>query len=153
MIRAERPSWGRMTMSPCAGPSFEYLPHRGEVGLRLHGTTIGQVFEAAALGLSGLQLPTGPPGGPQQTREIRMEAPDRAALLVDWLNELLYLADRDHWVPTHLDIREADETHLYAIASGPVLPEGPAEVKAATWHDLHFAPRDGAWEAEVLLDT
>lgn len=132
---------------------FEYIPHRGEVGLRLCGATVGDVLREAALGLSGLLLPKWRGDGPDSAREITLDAPDRGTLLVDWLNELLFLADRDRWAPTRLEIHQASDHHVRATAYGPVLPEAPTLVKAATWHRLRFDRKDGGYEAEVLLDV
>ena len=139
-------------MSFCA-PSHELLPHVGELGIRLRGSGIAEVLREGAMALSDLLLPAGPPPGPVLVREIVLGAPDRAALLVDWLNELLFLAERDRWVPSRIDLLEASETQLRATASGPVLEQAPALVKAATWHGLRFDRRDGGFEAEVLLDV
>jgi SHS2 domain-containing protein len=133
--------------------SFDYLPHVGEVGLRVTGTTIGEVLRQAGLALATLLLPGGPPSGrPHVVREIAIDAPDRAALLIDWLNELLYLADRDRWVPNTIDIRDATDRQVRASASGPVLDQAPTLVKAATWHDVRFDARNGTFEARILLD-
>jgi SHS2 domain-containing protein len=132
--------------------SFRYLPHVGELGLRLRGASIAEVFRQAALALSDVLAPGRPPPGPEQSREIRLDAPDRAALLIDWLNELIYLAERDRWIPTRIDLHEATETRLRATAWGPELDSAPSLVKAATWHGLRFDARDGGFEADVLLD-
>jgi SHS2 domain-containing protein len=133
--------------------TFEYVPHGGEVGLRVRGATVGEVLREAALGLSGLLLPAGAGDAPEASRDIHLTAPDRGTLLVDWLNELLFLADRTRWVPARLEIHGASDRHVDATARGPVLPQSPALVKAATWHGLRFEPTDGGYEAEVLLDV
>jgi SHS2 domain-containing protein len=139
-------------MSFAPHPSFEYLPHVGEVGLQLRGSSIADVLEQAALALADLLLPERPPPGPEQVCEIVLDAPDRATLLIDWLNELLFLAERDRWLPTRIKLHEATETHLRATVRGSLLERAPSLVKAATWHGLRFDPRDGGFEAEVLLD-
>jgi SHS2 domain-containing protein len=141
-----------MTMSFAPRPSFEYLPHVGELGIRLRADTMGEVFRQAALALAGLLLPDIPPSGPDEVREIVLDAPDRAALLVDWLNELLFFAERDRWVPIRVDTLDATEQHLRATVHGLVLEQAPALVKAATWHGLRFDPHACGFEAEVLLD-
>jgi SHS2 domain-containing protein len=133
-------------------PSFEFLPHVGEQRLRLRGTSIGDVLRQAALALSELLHPATLPAGPEQAHEIVLEAPDRATLLIDWLNELLFLAERNRWLPSRIDLHEATETQVRATARGPVLEQAPSLVKAATWHGLRFDARDGGFEAEVLLD-
>lgn len=132
---------------------FEYTPHRGEIGLRVCGATVGDVLREAALGLSGLLIPRGESNGSDTAKEITLDAPDRGALLVDWLNELLFLGDRDRWAPTRLEIHQASDHHVRATAYGPVLPQAPTLVKAATWHGLRFDRKDGGYEAEVLLDV
>jgi SHS2 domain-containing protein len=142
-----------MTMSFAPRPSFEYLPHVGELGIRLRGGSIAEVLRQAALALAELLLPGRPPPGPERVYEIVLDAPDRAALLIDWLNELLFLAERDRWVPSRIDSLDATELHLSATARGPVLDRAPSLVKAATWHGLRFDVRDGGFEAEVLLDV
>lgn len=148
-----RKSWGRMTMLACLHPSYEYLPHSGELRLRLHGTTLAEVLEQGGLALGNLLTQGRSPSGVERVQEIVLDAPDRAALLLDWLNELLYLAERDHWVPDRIEFPEATDRHLHATVHGPVLDEAPALVKAATWHGLRFDQQDGGYEAEVLLDV
>lgn len=143
---------GRMTMSFAPRPSFEYLPHTGELGIRLRASTVAEVLRQAALALSNLLLRDIAPTGAEQARTIIINAPDRASLLVDWLNELLFLAERDRWVPSRIDALTATDTQLSARASGPVLDQAPTLVKAATWHGLRFEVGDGGFEAEVLLD-
>lgn len=149
---AERPPERRMTMLFAPEPSHEYLPHTGELVLRLRGSTISEVLRQAALALSDVLLSGRPAAGSERVCKVRLDAPDRATLLIDWLNELLYLAEHHRWVPTQVDL-EATETHLDAVARGPELPEAPSLVKAATWHNLSFEVRDGGFEAQVLLDV
>lgn len=139
-------------MAFAPSPSFEHLSHIGEARLRLRGASIADILQQAALALAELLLPGPPPQRPERVHEIALEADDRAALLVDWLNELLYLADRDRWLPSRIEVHEAGETHLRATASGPVMECAPSQVKAATWHGLRFDVCDGGFEAEVVLD-
>ncbi len=143
---------GRMTMAFSPRSSFEFLPHVGELRLRLRGSGIADVLGQAALALAELLRPASPPADSVRVHEIVLDAPDRASLLVDWLNELLFLAERDCWLPAHVDLLEATETGLRATVRGPVLDEAPSLVKAATWHGLRFDAREDGFEAEVLLD-
>lgn len=143
---------GRMTMSFAPEPCFELLPHVGEVRLQARGPTIADVFSQAAAALAEVLVSGPAPHGEEQAHEIVLGAPDRDALLVDWLNELLFLAERHRWLPARIEVHEATETHLRATVRGPVLECAPSLVKAATWHGLRFDARNGGFEAEVLLD-
>ena len=82
-----------------------------------------------------------------------LEAPDRAALLVGWLNQLLALAKQDRWIPSRIEVHEATETHLCATAWGPVLQHAPALGDVVTRQGLRFDALCGGFEAEVLLDV
>ncbi len=86
---------------------------------------------------------------------ITVEAPDRAALLADWLEEVLYLQDARDAVVTDLKVDEASETRATGwvkIAPRERRLEGTA-VKAITYHQLAVTQEpDGTWEAVVYVD-
>ena len=134
-------------------PSFEYLPLAGELGIRLHAGSIAEILRQAALSWSAILLSEQRQSGPEYLRVIELEAPDRAGLLVAWMNELLKLAKRDRWIPSRIEVHEATETHLRATAWGPVLEHAPTLGDAATRHGLRFDAQCGGFEAEVLLDA
>jgi SHS2 domain-containing protein len=84
---------------------------------------------------------------------VAVEAPDRGALLIDWLNELIYLAETEGFVALEFALSEASDTRLAGRVRGAVLPEPPVHVKAATFHGLRVAEIDGGIEANVILDV
>jgi SHS2 domain-containing protein len=87
-----------------------------------------------------------------RVRDVTVAARDREALLVDWLNELLYLAETERWVPTEFEMLEVSESVARARVRGVAVPQAPALVKAATHHGLTVAPADGGLRAEVIFD-
>ena len=93
---------------------------------------------------------------PKETRHIEVEAPDREALLVGWLNYLLYLYDVNGFLGRIFDIVELSDQRLEAIARGETYdPErhvAKTAVKAATFHQLAITPRNHGWQATVILD-
>jgi SHS2 domain-containing protein len=78
---------------------------------------------------------------------------DREALLVDWLNEILFLAEVERWVAVEFDILETSSERLKASARGVPVEEPPTLVKAATFHGLAVEERDGGLQAEVIFDV
>jgi SHS2 domain-containing protein len=133
---------------------FEILEHTADVGLRLTGDAPEEVFEAAARGLVELEGSWFPGEGDARTVEIG--GPDRAALLVAWLDELLYLRDAEDAVFGGFDVQEAGEATLRARvrvgARGDRTLES-AGVKAATYHGLRFERQHEMWTADVYLDV
>jgi SHS2 domain-containing protein len=86
-------------------------------------------------------------------RSIRVTSPDREALLVDWLNELIFLADIDRWVAMDFSVDLVDDTEVRARASGVTLEWAPSRAKAATLHGLRVENVSGGLEADVILDV
>ena len=81
-----------------------WLDHTSEVQLQVEAESLaGLAAEAGrALGLLLLHDVPARPEGP--AREIQVESVDREALLVDWLNEILFLAEVERWVAVEFDV-------------------------------------------------
>ncbi|HTG35593.1 MAG TPA: archease [Thermoanaerobaculia bacterium] len=133
-----------------------WLDHTSEVQLQVEAESLaGLAAEAGrALGLlllrEGHDVPVRPEG---PARKIQVESVDREALLVDWLNEILFLAEVERWVAVEFDILEISSVHLKASALGVPVEESPALVKAATFHGLAVEERAGGLQAEVIFDV
>ncbi|RJR41579.1 MAG: archease [Deltaproteobacteria bacterium] len=146
-----------MTAVP-GGPrpiKYRQLSHTADLGLRIWGVTPEELFENAGEALTAvltdrrrLRL--------KETEEIAVEAPDLEALLVAWLNRLLYLYDVDAFLGREFQILELQPQFLKARARGETYdPErhlAGTAIKAATYHHLEIKNRNGRWEATVILD-
>ena len=131
---------------------IEELSHTAEIGLRLAGPTLAGLFRCAALGMARL---TGdaPSAGARSVRTVTLAAPDLESLLVDWLNELVYLAEVDALYFDQVTIEEISATALSALVGGRPVQEPPTvQVKAATYHQLSIRQDDAGWQAEVFFD-
>lgn len=134
-------------------PSHEVRQQTSEIALHLRAGTLGDLLAEAGRALGELQLTSADcaPGGP--ARPIRVSSSDREALLVDWLNELIFLADIDRWVAMDFSIDLAKATEVRARASGVTLQRAPSRVKAATFHGLRIEDVPGGLEADLILDV
>lgn len=134
---------------------FRQLPHTADLGLRIWGGTREELFENAGAALTAV-LTDRRRLRRQQTEEIALEAPDLEALLVAWLNHLLYLYDVDAFLGREFQVLELTPTRLKARVWGePYDPDrhrAGTAVKAATYHHLEIVERNGRWEATVILD-
>ena len=134
---------------------FEILNHTADIGIIAYGEDISKVFVNAARGLFSLII------DPQEVstkknREIEVTAPDREALLVNWLNELIYLVDAEEVLFKEFDIIEITETKLKAKCYGEKINSKKhhlqREVKAATYHQLKIEQSADGWRAQVIFD-
>ena len=73
---------------------YRQLPHTADLAWRLWGKDLPELFENAGRALSAT-LTDRRYLRRRATREVSLTAIDREALLVDWLNHLLYLFDLD----------------------------------------------------------
>ena len=135
---------------PDAG--FEILEHTADVGVRSWGPTLEEAFEQATHGLLDIVGVWKPGTGERQ--EIAVEGRDLGGVLVDWLDEVLYLQDVRDVVVTALEVREVTpEAARGWIEIAPRPPEiAGTAVKAITYHQLTVSQRDGRWETTVYLD-
>lgn len=131
----------------------ELLEHTAEVKLRLRAASFGDLAAEAGRALARIELGREPPAAEHPYRELDVRSSDREALLVDWLNELIWLAETERWLPTEFDVHSASDTALLVRVRGVTLDRAPARVKAATFHGLRIVPSADGLEAEVVLDV
>lgn len=133
--------------------SFEIIEHTADVGIRAEGATAEEAFEQATLGLADIVGGWRP--GPGETVPIEVEARDRPGLLVDWLNEVLFLQDARDATINDVEVARVGDT----LARGSVtlsprneVLEGTA-VKAITFHGIKMEPSGAGWLAQVYVDV
>ena len=138
--------------SGLAGRRSEYLfaEHLGEVEVELRAATEEGIFEAAAAAFT--ELAGGADAGTAEERRVDVSAPDRALLLVEWLGELVFLAEVEGFVPGGIRTLQLDDASLSAVVSGR---RGHPRhlVKAVTLSRLAYACDGGTWHARVVLDV
>jgi SHS2 domain-containing protein len=85
-------------------------------------------------------------------REVTVNGDERAALLVLWLDELVFLAETEDLVPEDVEQMEFSDGGL--VANVCCRRSRPRHVvKGATYHDLAFGRSDGRFHARVVLDV
>jgi SHS2 domain-containing protein len=135
---------------------FEFFAVTADKGIRAWGRDLPEVFVNAARGLWSLMVEPGTVR-PLQAYPVRVEASDREALLVAWLNELLYLHEAEHVVLSAFSVSRLSDECLEAVAEGePVDRERHApvgHVKAVTYHLLQIRSAGAGWEAQVVVDV
>jgi SHS2 domain-containing protein len=136
--------------------AVEVLEHTAEVGLRARADSLEGLLQELATGLFGLIT------DPQavQAREawpVEVHADDLTALVVEWLNELLFLHARDGMLACRCEVHEVGPQRLRATVWGERFdpdrhPRG-IEVKSATYHQARVDRSSDGWTAVVYLDV
>jgi len=134
-----------------------WLDHTSEISVRLHAPSFPELLAEGARAFSELVPEHIGSADAPEWREFTLEGDDRAGTLVDWLNELVFQAEVERWVPSELSVRE--EPHgagrdgiIHVRARGRTLERPFVLVKAATLHGAELRSTPRGLEAEVTLD-
>jgi SHS2 domain-containing protein len=130
---------------------YRWIDHTAELELSIEAPTEQAVFADALAAFAEL-VGDGDVADRAQ-HEIKLETADLGGLLADWLDEFVYLADVEGFVPEEVIEINLDGKGLRANVRGHRGDPRPL-VKAVTRHGLVFEPtdRDG-WHARVVLDV
>ncbi len=136
------------------GKDFEFIDHTADVGIIAYGTTISQAFANAARALFSLITEL---DAVREVlyRDIELTASDEESLLVEWLNELIYLFDTENIIFKRFEITVLSDTRLKARGYGEKVDslrhKLKTGVKAATYHMLKVS-RGNGYRVQVIFD-
>ncbi|HMK42779.1 MAG TPA: archease [Dissulfurispiraceae bacterium] len=151
----------RMRQSSLRMP-YQVLDAAGDAGISAEGASCGEALQNAGMALFSLITD---PGRVREEESIafHVDAESRDVLLVRVLNELIFLFDTEDIVASRIEMDDAGAcTKQDGVfhASGRIWGERFSSdrherrllVKAATYHNLVFAPCGNLWRVEVIFD-
>ncbi len=143
---------------PCAavrrpGEGFEEITHMADLCFHVWAPTFPALLAQAAHALA-CYMAGGTRQGPltYHTR-ICVEAADREGLLVEWLTEIAYIAEKDRALLWTFAFEKVSDIEVRATAGGMTAPFNLRPVKAATYHDLNLVATARGVAATVVLDV
>jgi SHS2 domain-containing protein len=131
---------------------YRWVDHTAELELQIDAASREELFADALDAFE--ELVGGDPAGETTRHEVLVlaEGPDSASLLLEWIEELVFLAETEDFVPERIVALELGENELRAEVEGR--RGSPAHlVKAVTHHGLSVEERDNGWHARVVLDV
>jgi len=131
------------------------IPHTADMGLEVQARTLKELFAGIALAVSSLLVK-----GKIQKRSVRtveLKEHDRESLLVNFLNEIVFLFEVQRFVAGEVRILKLGKKSLRAELSGERFSlkrhEPGTPVKAATYYDLALKKAGGFWRVRVIFDV
>lgn len=134
---------------------YEILPHAADLKIKAVGETKEMVFSEM---LRGVFESAGPKfdliyGEAEKTvQNIEIKSANQVNMLVEFLNEALYLSDINNEAYFIADFRKFTDTELEAALYGQKIKKFNKEIKAATYHGAKIEEKDEKWVAVVLFD-
>lgn len=127
------------------------LEHTADWALEVWAPELASLLVEAARGmyrLMGVVLAD----GPRQRRRLELAATDRESLLVDFLAELLYLAESEGLAFDVVEI-EAAEKRIAASLEGAAMRSHTKDIKAVTYHHLEVRDTARGVETRIVFDV
>ncbi|MCB4792230.1 MAG: archease [Elusimicrobia bacterium] len=132
---------------------FSFFSHTADAGMRVCGKNIRQVFENAAKGLNDyLKIRI---NKRKLKVKIKLKGNSYEGLIVQWLNELLYIIYSKRVIFTSYRLIELTERSLKAEATARKLLEGShfsREIKAVTYHNIKIVKTKNGYSTKLIFD-
>ncbi len=135
---------------------YEEIDIAGDVGLRIYGSSLEELFVNAAEGLYSFITNT---DDLVNTTVITVDIAEETTprLLVAWLNELIYRFDADGFTGKTVTVKDIDDQHIRAELVGEPFDlqrhQRGILVKAATYHRLNIERQGQNYIATVICDV
>ncbi len=134
---------------------YELIDHTADLGIIVRAQSREELYEKAAraifdimLDLSNVKTDT--------VYDVHVRGDDSEELMVNWLNELIYLYETRGALMKRFDIKEISDTILRAECSGETYRAGvhrvKKEIKAATYHQIIVSEDRIGWTLRIILD-
>jgi SHS2 domain-containing protein len=134
---------------------WAYFEVEADVGVEAWGPTLERCLRQCALGVFNLMVPL-EAVEPAEQREVAAQGATTEALVVNWVNELLYLHDVEEFAVRDVAVPRVEQGRLHAHLVGE--PVDPARhprgilVKAATFHQLAVEEQPDGVRVRLVLD-
>jgi SHS2 domain-containing protein len=131
---------------------FEILEHKADLKIRTFGKDKKQLFSNMLLAMTESQKPEIKSKG-EIKRQIKIKSLDLPALLVDFLNEVLYLSQTNKEVYSKIIFKKFTDKEIKGELIGQEVERFGEDIKAATYHNLDIdQKKDKIWQATILFD-
>lgn len=134
---------------------FKLIETTADIGVTASGESLREVFTHTAIGLFSIM-------GEIKRVEKKISFPfsvkgdNLESLLINWLNELIYLQEVNDLLGREVMIEEIDSQGLKGKLWGEKIDRKKhqlgTEVKAATYHNLEIKNKNGGWVVRVIFD-
>ncbi len=136
--------------------THEFFETDADVGVHAWGASRAEAFAHAAEGMFALIVAPGAVAS-AETREARAQGDSPEALLVNWLNECLYVHEIEGFAVARVEVDTCRDALVHGVLHGE--PLDPARhalgtiVKAVTHHRVEVTETAGRVDVRVVVDV
>ncbi len=135
---------------------YEYFDVAADVGVRAWGSTLAVAFAEVAHGVLALTI------APEEVverdrREVRAQGETPEALLVNWINECLYVHEIEGFATRRVEVTTLSADFVHGLLLGEEIDPGRHRtgtvVKAATYHQVSVREAPEGAEVRLIVDV
>lgn len=131
---------------------YEILEHKADLKIRAFGKDKKELFSNMLLAMAESQRPE-IKSKERIKRQIKIKSPDLLTLLVDFLNEVLYLSQTKKEVYSSIIFKKFTDKEIKGELLGQKIERFGEDIKAATHHDLEIKKnKNNTWKGIILFD-
>jgi len=136
--------------------TFSMASHTADVAADVYGSDIPELLVNAAHALNFIVFARADIQ-PTTERTVSLQSVDNDTLLIDWLNELIYMLDAEQTVFGEFRVLRHSPGSAIILCRGetidPARHRQAREVKAATYHGAHIHTDERGYMAQVIFDV
>ena len=135
---------------------YETVEHPSDIGIMAFGKSQKEAFENIAFGMMDIMYDLSKVEKKEKL-SLKVEGEDLQSLVVNWLNELLYINDTKKMIFSEFKINNFSDKMLAVEAVGekfdPKKHAGRLYVKAATYNQLELSKDKDNYKIKVIFDV
>lgn len=131
---------------------YREVEHTADWELEVWAPNLSTLLEQAARGmytLAGTHLQP----GPRKIKQLSLNSLDAESLLVDFLDELLWLGEDEGMAFEQFKISIQNNSSLDAVLVGALIAQQTKEIKAVTYHNLRIIKSLRGLEVRIVFDV
>lgn len=133
--------------------AFTIVEHTADWAVRVRGRDLPALLLNAARAMNSLLVANVAEVPVQEEQRLTVDAFDRESMLVEWLSELAFLAERDGFIGREFALEKVSPELVVATVRGGRAPELQKHIKAVTYHNLEVVESADGLEATVVFDV
>ena len=130
---------------------YKLREHTADIRLEITEESLAGLFSESMKAVNAVSCPDF--SSDVVERRVTVSSPDILSLLVDFLNELVFLGQVHHEAYEELRTVAVTETHFEGVVKGRKIIGMEEEIKAVTLHEASVRQTEkGTWLANLVLD-
>lgn len=139
---------------------YQIIEHMADFKISVSGKTPEYLFSEAMAAMMFVLKNNPPKSADWRIRRIKINSPDLSALLVDFLSEVLSLAQINKEIYTlpangygKVNFKKFSQNYLEAELEGIGVDSFDEDIKAVTYHEADVKrDKDGFWKTNLVFD-